>query len=299
MYSLRKSVRYRASLKNKTQAEKRSLSPLHQVQTTPLSPIPSKVTSDIDPGKSLAKGRLNAPIPAPRTVRNLSPISSDSEPESQGQSKSQHPKSPRMVKRGLESRIKKFEKRRESESSMSEDSIPASPKSERLSRNISSPDMCMPPHVKVHGKSYSVDALSEDRRRGDVPTPPPRPHRAEMHRLHIPVIPMITEDLLAENSPPSGPNRPARPRVSEIRRAKDKSRSTSPHMLDREGDTDSVFSLSSKSSSEVSAKAHHKKVHKKLSTVDTPSASLLPPPVPRRKSTRSEDISKPLHWGRR
>ena len=277
---------------NKPQAEKRILSPLHQVQTTPLSPISSEVTSD--PGKSLAKGRLNAPIPAPRTARNLSPISSDSEPESQGQSKSQPPKSPRMVKRGLESRIKKFEKRRESESSMSEDSIPASHKSERLSKQISSPDVHTDSHVKVHGKSYSVDEVSEDRRRGEVPTPPPRPHRAEMNRLHVPVIPKITEDLLADDSPSSGPNRPARPRVSEIRRAKDKSRSTSPYRLDGEGDTDasSVFSMSSKSSSEVSSKAHHRKVHKKLSTVDTPSASLLPPPVPRRKSTSDADIDE-------
>lgn len=270
------------------------LSPLHQIQTSPLSSLSSEAGSE--PGKSPAKERLIAPIPAPRTSRNMSPLSSDSEPETRDKSNSQPPKSPRMIKRGLESRIKKFEKRRESESSMSEDSIPASPKSARLNKKLSSPDIRTPTRfLKPLDKSYSVDEVSlDDRKRAEGPTPPPRPHRAELSRLQPPNIPRITEDLLSDSPlPSSSPNRPVRPRVSEIRRAKEKSRG---NRMDVDGDTDasSVFSVSSKSSSEISSKPHHRKIHKKMSTIETPSTSLLPPAnVPRRrKSTSDADIDE-------
>ncbi len=243
--------------------------------------------------KSPAKERLIAPIPPPRIARNTSPLSSDSEPETREKRQPQPLKSPRVIKRGIESKIKKFEKRRESESSMSEDSIPASPKSaQRLNKKFSSPDMSAPTKFfKPLNKSYSVDEVSEDRKKVEGPTPPPRPHRVELSRLQPSSIPIITEDLLSDSPPSFSPSRPARPRVSEIRRAKEKSRG---NKTDIDGDTDasSVFSVSSKSSSEISSKPHHKKVHKKMSVVETPSTSLLPLPVPRRKSTSDVDIDE-------
>lgn len=200
-----------------------------------------------------------------------------------------------MIKRGLESKIKKFEKRRESESSLSEDSIPTSPKSARLFKKISSPDIrTSGRYFKPLDKSYSVDEVVDDNRRAEGPTPPPRPHRAEMSRLlQLPSIPKITEDLLSDSPSASGPNRPVRPRGSEIRRAKDRSRG---NRTDFDGDTDasSVFSPNSKSSSEMSSsKPHHRKVQKKMSTVEMSSSkSLLPPPVPRRKSTSDVDVEE-------
>ena len=286
----RQSVRYRASLKNSApkpdpSEDPEKLSPLSKSQTRPLSPAPSEPISI--PPKSPGRERINPPIARPRNT--IPVVSSDS--DSEDKAKTKPPKSPRMIKRGLESRIKKFERRRGSDSSMSEDN--ASPinrtKPQLLTKKTSSPEMGRAPAIKLQDKSFSVDEALEDKRKGEGPTPPPRPYKADSTRPQ-PTIPKITEDLLSDTSSTTGPSRPARPRVSEIRRAKEKTKSSSPfpRIYEGDGDTDasSVFSLSSKSSSEVSARAPppKEKLQKKISAVETPSPSLLPPPVPRRKS---------------
>ena len=300
----RQSVRYRASLRNKNPVPKsshKSLSPLTQSPARSLSPIHA---AHNEPSSS---PRHNPPIPSRPPHDNTSPISSDSEPETQ--KRMVYPRSPKPIKKALQSRIRKFE-RRGSESS-SDNSNPPTPKKlpGAPPRKHSNPEIRLHSTVfqKLHAKSHSMDEAEEDMKYGEKPLPSPqRSSKAEFKNNHLRKIPHITEDLLKDES--DEPSRPPRPRGSEIRRAKERSRSVSPNpprkfsmqaLLEEGGDDvdsdiSSVISVSSRSSKEsgVTSRAppyRKPRKHTSNSAMETFTPSLLPPPVPRRRSTSDSD----------
>ena len=219
-----------------------------------------------------------------------------------------YPRSPKPIKKALQSRIRKFERHGSESSSLSEDnSNPPTPK--KLPglppRKSSNPEIRVHSTVlqKLHSKSHSMDEAEEDMKCTEKPPPPPqRFSKAELKTNYLRKIPQITEDLLKDQA--DEPSRPPRPRGSEIRRAKERSRSASPNpprkismqaLLEEGGedldsDISSVISVSSRSSkeSEVTARAppfRKPRKHTSNSVAETSTPSLLPPPVPRRKSS--------------
>ena len=133
------------------------------------------------------------------------PLSSDSEDAAISP-----PKSPRLVKRNIQNRIRRLENRSTSDSSLSEDSNPPTP---------TKPPITGTPRVKpqLKPKPKLLNLQNQQDKHQAITQHPTRPSGSEM--FHARQIPLIKEQPPMEEVKP---HTPARPRGSEIRRAHEK-----------------------------------------------------------------------------
>jgi len=186
----RQSVRLRASMKQKT----RGKSPLATKTAQDQTPNDTK---PVVPKSLLFQNRKNEKPGLALPLTSSSPVSSDSEVDAGPLKPPKSPRSPRLIKRGIQSKIHKFE-HRSSESSLSED-------------NSSSPSPLnfKPPPLKPKPKPIQRRSHSQTDMLAVVP---PRPRETEVTNAHR--IPQITKDPPGEK-----PILPQRPTGSVIRRA--------------------------------------------------------------------------------
>lgn len=185
----RQSVRLRASRKLKQREERQ------KVATNSTQNEPQKELKPLPKIPLLQKTESSPAIPP----LSSSPVSSDSEVD---MGPSQLPKLPRPIKKGIQSKIRRFE-HRSSESSLSED-------------NSTSPSPSnLKPSLKPKPPQKQSRSLGDVASLNAAPSKPPRPKRTELATAHK--IPQIIREPPAER-----PVLPQRPTNSVIRRAHEK-----------------------------------------------------------------------------
>ncbi len=286
----RQSVRLRASLKREQYGKNSLANAFAGAYKNGAVKESQLLTSKAASKQTSAEGK-----PPRSHVQPASPNSSDSEDSGFTIFVPRSPRSPRPVKSNIHSKIRNFEKRSASESSLSasEDGSSSSPKPPVSPRARS-------PKPQVKPKPSGLQSTGKSKVSDELDT------RAKRNRLKVDhKIPEISE-------PPADPPKlsaPPRPRGSEIRRAYEKAnivppeksaskpipqrRSPSPTPSPRARSPLGALVEESGEDSDASGKFKHQRLHpprnrRVRSHTEAPPPSLTPPPKPSRNKTVSE-----------